>query len=190
VDKAIALGTKKTIKAYQIRSNIHTERGDFDKAVADANKAIELGPKDALGYLLRANAHARKNVHVGIKRDIDKALDLDSELAFGYMLRGQWYLLKHRMKANPEMLDKAITDLETAVKLDPTEWQGRMWRGVAYGEKEDAKKAFADFDAAIRHRPNQPRIYENRADLHRRLGNDKAADDDEEKAREIRRKAI
>jgi tetratricopeptide (TPR) repeat protein len=40
---------------YNIRGHVYEERGEFDKALADYTKCIELSPNAASGYYFRAN---------------------------------------------------------------------------------------------------------------------------------------
>jgi tetratricopeptide (TPR) repeat protein len=75
---------------------------------------------------------------------------------FGYIMRGMiWREQWHE-------LDKALTDYNEAIRLDPT----RGWlygnRGNAHSDKHDYDKAIADYTQAIKLDPKEPISYSNR----------------------------
>ncbi len=67
-------------------------------------------------------------------------------IAWAYTNRGNAYL-------NKIDLDRAIADLNTAIKLDPKSSVALNDRGLAYEAKGDLDRAMADYDAAIRANP-------------------------------------
>ena len=77
-------------------------------------------------------------------------------MAFAFVGRGTIFAMKGD-------LDRAITDLDHAVKLNPDEARAFHNRGLAWRNKGDYDRAIADFDFGhqarpeIRHRLLQPR---------------------------------
>jgi tetratricopeptide (TPR) repeat protein len=51
-------------------------RGDYDKAISDCNKAIELAPKYANAYTTRARIHLMSNDYDKAWADVHKAEEL------------------------------------------------------------------------------------------------------------------
>ena len=89
----------------------------YDKAITDYNKAIELDPKYAMAYNNRGFAYGKLQQHdraITDKAitDCTKAIELDPKLASAYSTRGNAYLYH-------EQHDKAMTDCNKAIELDP-----------------------------------------------------------------------
>jgi len=75
--------------------------------------------------------------------------------ARNYVLRGiAW---RHKGDA-----DKAISDLNEAIRLDPDYASAYNMRGTAWSQKGDLDKAFKDFNEAIRLNPSDAKVYSNR----------------------------
>ena len=55
--------------------------------------------------------------------------------------------------------DRAIADLEQAVRLDPKDPKAYVIRGFAYVEKGDYDRAIADLEQAVRLDPKDPKAY-------------------------------
>jgi tetratricopeptide (TPR) repeat protein len=88
------------------------EKGDYDRAIADASEAIRLNPNDAFAYGTRGAAYKGKKDFDHAIADLTEAIRLDPNNAPAYGNRGLAYL-------NKEDYDHAIGDLEMAVKLQP-----------------------------------------------------------------------
>ena len=70
-------------------------------------------------------------------------------------MRGRAWLLKYDY-------DRAIKDLDEAIRLDPTYAYLFECRGSCWGAKKDFNKAIQDYTEAIRLNPNNPFAFENR----------------------------
>ena len=77
--------------AYTNRGNAYLGKKDYDRAIADYNKAIELEPKLAAAYANRGLAYGAKGDIDGAIADLDKAIDLNPKLAHAYANRGLAY---------------------------------------------------------------------------------------------------
>ena len=83
------------------------QTGDFEAAIEDYSRAIDLDPENALFYSGRAVAYNLKKDFEAAIEDFNKAIDLDPEDALFYSGRGvAWLHLKEWQKAK--------TDLTTA----------------------------------------------------------------------------
>jgi F-type H+-transporting ATPase subunit b len=62
------------------RGAVYQARGDFDSAITDFSRAIELDPKYANAFFNRANAYRAKDDLQKAKEDLETALKLDPQL--------------------------------------------------------------------------------------------------------------
>ena len=130
-------------------------RGNYDEAIANYSKAIDLEPKSALAYALRGDAHVfRGNLDQAIV-DSTKAIEIDPRFSPAYIVRG----LANRDKGN---LDQAIVDYTKAIEIDPKNANAYDARGGAYAIKRNFEQAIADFGKAIEMEPRYAGAYANR----------------------------
>ncbi|WP_299623492.1 tetratricopeptide repeat protein, partial [Pelagibius sp.] len=90
----------------------HNDLEQFEKAVADYDKAIELDPKYAAAYNNRGNAHDDLEQFEKAVADYDKAIELDPKYAAAYNNRGNVHY-------DLEQFEKAVADYDKAIELDP-----------------------------------------------------------------------
>ncbi|HEY0426879.1 MAG TPA: TonB family protein [Pyrinomonadaceae bacterium] len=96
---------------YQKRAVGYIVKGEYDLAVSDYNKVIELKPDDASTYLNRGLAFYNKKSYDLAISDYNKAIELNPKDATAYMNRGESY----EKQGN---LSKAASDYQKAVDLD------------------------------------------------------------------------
>src|SRR4029077_18844208 len=97
---------------YNSRGLAKEAKGDYDGAIADFNRAIELDPKLAIFYTNRGLAKEAKGDLDGAIADYTRAIELDPKQPGAYMNRG----LAKEAKGD---LDGAIPDFNRANELDP-----------------------------------------------------------------------
>jgi len=56
--------------AYSKRGNAKIELQDYNGAIEDFNKAIELNPEDSLTYCIRGSARSELRDYIGALKDI------------------------------------------------------------------------------------------------------------------------
>ena len=95
---------------YQKRAAGFITKGDFDSAIGDLNKAIEMGPAEASDYVSRGLAHYNKKSFDLAIADYTKALEMKGD-SMTYLNRGFAY----EQSGNA---DKALADFQKAVDLD------------------------------------------------------------------------
>jgi TonB family protein len=96
---------------YQKRANASIDNGDYDSAIADYSKAIELKSGDTSSYLNRGMAyHHKKNYDLAIA-DYDKVIELDPKDLMAYLNRADSYEKKGDIQ-------KAAVDYQKVVELD------------------------------------------------------------------------
>ena len=99
--------------AYGTRGNAYFNKGDYDSAIADASKVIEINPKSAAGHFNRGLAYDQKEE--GKDRaiaDYTKAIEVDPKNAKYYARRGSDF-------ADQGQIDEAISDVTKAIELEP-----------------------------------------------------------------------
>lgn len=76
---------------YRKRADENVARGEFDLAVTDYSKAIELNPKEISVYMNRGLAHYNKKNYDLATADYDKAIELNPKDSMLYFNRGNSY---------------------------------------------------------------------------------------------------
>jgi tetratricopeptide (TPR) repeat protein len=113
--------------------------------------------KKAERHIQKAREYTEKGKHESAIQELDRAIELDSKMAIAYSSRGA---VRFRMKE----YDKAITDLNEAIRLEPEKaTSGYYIRGSAWYMKKDYSKGVADFDEAIRLNPKEVDALNGRA---------------------------
>jgi tetratricopeptide (TPR) repeat protein len=107
-------------------------KGDYDGAIADCSKAIELDPKYAFAYNSRGAAKDHKGDYDGAIADFSKAIEFDPKYANAYNNRGD-------AEDHKGDYDGAIADYGKAIELDPK-------FAIAYYNRGIAKERKGDFD--------------------------------------------
>jgi lipoprotein NlpI len=149
--------------AYNNRAGAYANKGDNDRAIADASEAIRLDPKDAFAYNNRAGAYLNKRDNDRAIADASEAIRLDPKDAFAYNNRAGAYASKGDN-------DRAIADASEAIRLDPKDALAYNNRAAAYLNKRDNDRAIADASEAIRLDPNYAIAYNYRGNAYKAKG--------------------
>jgi tetratricopeptide (TPR) repeat protein len=59
-----------------LRGKAYTDKGDFDRAIADFTREIEIEPDNADAYRFRSTAYGRKQNHEAALADYNKAIEM------------------------------------------------------------------------------------------------------------------
>lgn len=190
----------------------YASKNDYDRAIADYDRSIEIDPTSPRTFDLRGNAYRDRHDADHAIADFDQAIKLDPNYAVAFRDRGLAYRAKHdydhalvdytealridpgnREAINERGLtydnkgdyDRAIADFSEAVRIDPTFAQGFVNRGIVYGIKGNFDRAKSDYDAAIALRPDQAGYYSDRAYVWMRKGDFEQAFADVERGLQI-----
>jgi len=114
---------------YNNRSLLYNQIKDFNRALADINEAIQLRPDFYLYYSNRAEIYLYMENFVGnfeiAIADLTQAIRLNPNSAASYSVRGLTYLNRFRFGGRRSGdiidLDRAIADIETAIRLNQDE---------------------------------------------------------------------
>ena len=103
-------GENITIVGYYNRADAWLKKDDYNKAIADYNKAIEIDPNYAAAYNNRAIIWRKKGEYNKAIADHNKAVELNPNYAEAYHNRGFAYL----ELGNHE---EAVTDFNQCLKI-------------------------------------------------------------------------
>jgi tetratricopeptide (TPR) repeat protein len=182
------------------------ELRQYDKALDDFSKVIELEPKSVRALQERGWCYFNHlKQYDKALADFSRAIELEPKnawawnaRAYAYTLLGQhhkaladstkaielapehWGYWNRRGAAYLELrqYDKALADLNKVIELEPKNAVVRNNRGVCYEHLGRMEKAVEDFSRAIELNPTAALSWRNRGLIHARLGQwDKAAID-------------
>jgi tetratricopeptide (TPR) repeat protein len=122
---------------YSKRGENYFTGGKFDEAIADFSEAIKLEPDNPFSYNKRGGAYINKKEYDLALTDFNKAIELyPNKVGSFYVDRGITYVYKGDKTS-------AITDLETAINIDPQNKDYKeMLEEIKSGKAEnDIKKA-------------------------------------------------
>ncbi|MGQ0829139.1 MAG: tetratricopeptide repeat protein [Bacteroidota bacterium] len=142
--------------AYNNRATAYAMLNIHDSALTDFNKALALRPTnpDAVGNraLLLKNMKATEESSVESITEKIKKTPQDPKL---YFQRGlQYYQRKE--------YDKALPDLDYAIKLDPVYTDALYYRAIIYDMQNRGEEAIAEYTKLIKINPKYDGAYNNR----------------------------
>ena len=141
---------------YVKRGQIYSEDGNFELAIADLSRAIELDPDSPDRYYDRANLYR-------LAGEYDLAV-ADMTIAIKYAPDDP-YLYGSRAKLHREAgkYEQAIADLTIAIQIEPEGTDFYEFRGSMYLRIGDIDRANSDFLQAIAVDPEHRHIYTQHA---------------------------
>ncbi|HET6990531.1 MAG TPA: tetratricopeptide repeat protein [Bacteroidia bacterium] len=149
------LDKKITAEAYIIRGVSHHELNEYDKAIEDLTKAIELDPKNENTYFNRGLSYDKLGKDDKAVEDFTKVIEIDPH-QHAYNNRGKAYLTL-------DQYNLAIEDFTKAIEINPEDEYYYRNRGFAYRNLKQYEKAIDDFTTAIKIAPKYPSAYFSRA---------------------------
>jgi tetratricopeptide (TPR) repeat protein len=137
------------VQALNNRGNAYNAMKRFDAAIGDFTRALEINPLEAAALLGRSFAYRSSNQH---QKAIADYTGLIEQAEKNRSSKGLLYLLNERaISAMAQKdYDKAIADLETALRLDPTYKWAHANRGKCWREKGDYERSITDLNEAVR----------------------------------------
>ena len=152
---------KEAVKAFE-RGEAFFKGNEFQKAIEEYTKAIELEPEWAEAFMGRGNARGwglDANFELG-QEDYDKAATLNPRLsdyaqAFRYLRDGDY--------------TRAIETFNKVIQNRINLMEAYSTRGNSYNAIGEFEKAIADHTEAIRLNPDFSGNYENRASVYNRM---------------------
>ncbi len=133
--------TQEAAETYFNRGAIYSQEKEFDRAISNYNKAIEINPNFVVAYLDRGVAYSKLGEDDRAISDYNKAIEIYPRYAKAFYNRGFIYLKKSDF-------DRAISDFSKAIEFDPRYAMAYYRRGRAYYLKKEYDKSWEDIKKA------------------------------------------
>jgi len=112
VSDVIGRRVYRAIPTLHNRGNARNGLNDFESAIADFHRAIQLNPKNSYAYIGQAQAWISLKNLQGALADANQAIELNLKNAEGYVLRE---VVQRRLKN----YQRTLADANQAIKLNP-----------------------------------------------------------------------
>jgi tetratricopeptide (TPR) repeat protein len=157
-DKLIELGDT---DAYLGRGLTYFHKMDYEKAIADLDKTIQLKPIP-YAFEIRGDVYSRESNHAKAVDDYTESIKLNPKKAEVYVSRAEQNLFQSYY--DPALIDcnTAIFILSDAPKANELLVRAYVTRGIIFERKSQYERAFDDYDNAIRLDTNNAAAYNGR----------------------------
>lgn len=164
----VALKSPNKARPHFNRGIEYFKSNQYNKAIADYDKTIQISPNFSHAYLNRALAYERLNLIDNALADYEKAIKISPNDGIAYFNRGVCY-----SKLN--QYDKAIVDFSKNIEIQPTHSMAYFNRGKAFENLNVLNNALNDYSKSIELDPNFAMGYFNRGIIFSKLGDEKKA---------------
>ncbi len=148
---------------YTYRGNARHLPEEFDFAIADFNKSLELKPDLGISYYSRGYAYAAVGNHEAAIADYTKSIDLSYEQHMSYSNRGTSLTSLRRF-------DDAIADFTQAIRIVPNFTDAYFNRANVYLTRQQYQLAIADLDTVLQIHPSDVASLYNRGVARQLIG--------------------
>lgn len=152
------LNIKKGAFHYFNESQLKYNVKDYQGALLDLNKTIELNPNFFMYYYNRANIKLKLRDYQGSIKDCNKALEIIPNFVLAYNVRA---LSKSKIKD----YSGAIKDFNKSIEIDTNFASAYNGRGLVKASLKDITGAINDFDKAIQIEPKNELFYVSRGGI-------------------------
>lgn len=184
-------------KKYADMFDFNIQEGNWEEALENMNKAIELDAYNSSYYYQRGNLKFNLEDLQGALADINKALELNPNIAKYYMARGavkamynnfmgafedinkaieldennsSYYISRASIKIVLRSYNSALSDYNKAIKLNPENASYYVLRAGFKYHFGDYEGTLKDYNNAIRLDPENPEYYILRAPIRQGFG--------------------
>ena len=141
---------------YAARGQVHYQMGDYEAALQDYARAIELQPDRAFFYSERAAIHRELGHDLNAAlQDYNRAIELAPQEGDLFYRRGR----AHRSMGNHEA---ALEDYARAIELQPNSVTNYAARGQVHYQMGDYEAALQDNNRAIELAPQEGDLFYRR----------------------------
>ncbi|BAZ02770.1 tetratricopeptide repeat protein [Tolypothrix tenuis PCC 7101] len=176
INEAIKLSPRAVF--YTNRGVLYYEQNQWELALTDYTKAIQINPQDALTYNNRGNLYSALNQWKLAFDDYAKAIQMNPQYADAYYNRGILY-------KNQEQWELALADYTQAIRINSQFAQAYNNRGVLYSELKQWELALADYTQAIRINNQHAEAYGNIGLVYAQIGNKQKAIENFQRAAQL-----
>ena len=152
-----------TAGGYITRGNNRLDNREYDLAIADFDKAIEINPTAAMAFADRGMANIWKRNLELARKDLDAANALDPRNPVVFRGRGVLALYADDVAG-------ALEAFAISLEMEPHNIFALQYRADAYVRAGEPDKALADHAEAIQFRPSSLFSYSRRAAIFRSQG--------------------
>lgn len=143
---------EKTAKFHTNLGIEKTNQGDYQGAIEEFDKAIELNPTWALTYFSKGIAlHYQRKIEEAYE-NYSKAIVCDEKMIDAYYNRAHILLLDE--KPSDETLQKALSDLEKALEIDKNFIDAYYYSAVVKMKLKNYQGALDDLDKLLTLEPD------------------------------------
>ncbi len=191
VNRQDATYTAKTFQAYKDLGQYAYKNGDYNNALEDLSRAIDIRTDDGEVYFLRGMVYLYKKENKMASDDLDKAIELKFDSAELYFNRGNLYqqqnensdaienyniaLIKKedyaevyyrrgQSRYDLDQVEEALEDFADAIRLKDDYFDAYFQRGQVLQELQEYPTALDDYNKAIEINPNDISVYYNRSE--------------------------
>jgi tetratricopeptide (TPR) repeat protein len=150
-------------EAVRIRGRERREGGEYELALADFSRALELDSGNEEAWAGRGQTYLLMGRNDDALTDLTHALELDPADDWAIARRGETYRRMGRY-------DEALTDFARAIELNPTYGWAIALRGETYQQMGRYEDALADFARAIELNPANGWVIGSRGQTYWRMG--------------------
>ncbi len=163
----LCIDAQKSVAAPHLyRGLCETQCAQYNEALADFRKALQLDPKKFDVYLARATLYMKMHEYQLALKDCDDVVKVDPLYMDAYRIRASAY--NHLLR-----FDEAIADSTKYLANDATPDFHRAdaltKRAFAYDRKQDYQSALRDYSAAIKLNDDDGSLYLSRAIIYMHL---------------------
>ena len=145
--KGTYLSKEQFADVYFQRGTARLNKADYDLAITDFGKSLEINPNVAAAFNNRGAAFLEKWQFEQATSDLERAIKLNPKYALAYMNRG---ILHYRQGQN----NLAVRDYDEALRLDPKLAIAYANRGRTHSANRRFDEAHTDFNKALKINPN------------------------------------
>lgn len=126
-----------SLEAFRLRARAYEALRQFDRAIADLDRAIELAPRDADGYQARGQVQFKAgNVRASVD-DFDRFLQLRPERKPHHWQRGISYYYTREY-------EKGVKQFELHKTVNPEDVENAVWQFLCKARVDGVEKARAE----------------------------------------------
>ena len=151
--------------------DLYIESREPRRAMELVRAEINANPGAAEPYLHLATVHQLAGRRTEAMASVGLALEQDPNLPAAYLQLGELWLAEAMLSGDPVALDKAVTALESVVKMDPADGRAALALGRAYLAMDDESRGFAELQRASQATPIRAEAHRLLGDLYRARNN-------------------
>ncbi|HXQ37134.1 MAG TPA: tetratricopeptide repeat protein [Anaerolineales bacterium] len=144
-----------TAQYHANRGDDYSNNGDYDRAIAEYTKAIELETnqdRHAIQYYYRGLAFQDKGDVQNAISDFSQVIKIKPNESRAFFARGGIYL-------SNENYEFAVADFTQVIRIDPKYADAYYNRGLAFQYEGDFQNAISDFSQVVKINPNDGEAY-------------------------------